>query len=280
MIYYNRERRRENIMNLGMRAHDLQAETIEQLSRKCQLNDIHSIQLALAKTVKDFKYGQFSPAYARKIKKELEENDVSVAVLGCYIDPSNPDKEALNTDLLKFIEQLKYAKFIGADMVGTETGLVRMADREESYKYLLDNLRVLVSQAEKLGVMIGIEGVHCFVINTPEMMRRLMDDLDSPNVCVIFDPINYLNDNNYTEEKAMIKKVFDLLGDKLGAIHLKDYTVVDGKLKDTKIGTGQFDFEYLISMAELYKPQIPFLLEGVAESDLTEVKSFIKSFDK
>ena len=60
-------------MNLGMRAHDLQAETIEQLSRKCQLNDIHSIQLALAKTVKDFKYGQFSPAYARKIKKELEE---------------------------------------------------------------------------------------------------------------------------------------------------------------------------------------------------------------
>ena len=78
----------------------------------------------------------------------------------------------------------------------------------------------------------------------------------------------------------MIKKVFDLLGDKLGAIHLKDYTVVDGKLKGTKIGTGQFDFEYLISMAELYKPQIPFLLEGVAESDLTEVKSFIKSFDK
>ena len=61
-------------MNLGMRAHDLQAETIEQLSRKCQLNDIHSIQLALAKTVKDFKYGQFSPAYARKIKKELEHS--------------------------------------------------------------------------------------------------------------------------------------------------------------------------------------------------------------
>ena len=97
-------------MNLGMRAHDLQSETIEQLSEKCRLNDIHSIQLALTKSVKDFKYGQFSPAYARKIKKELEKNDVSVAVLGCYIDPSNPDKEALNADLLKFIEQLKFAK--------------------------------------------------------------------------------------------------------------------------------------------------------------------------
>ena len=43
-------------MNLGMRAHDLQAETIEQLSRKCQLNDIHSIQLALAMTANGAKW--------------------------------------------------------------------------------------------------------------------------------------------------------------------------------------------------------------------------------
>ena len=267
-------------MNLGMRGHDLKADTIEQLSEKCRQNDIHTIQLAIAKTVKDFKYGQFTPAYARKMKKELDKNDVSVAVLGCYIDPSTPDEEELQRGILSFKEQLKFAKFIGADMVGTETGVPRMGDREKSYQYLLKNLRVLVDEVEKLGVMIGIEGVHLFVINTPEMMRRLMDDLNSPNVCVIFDPINYINSTNYTEEKEIVKKTFELLGDKLAAIHLKDYKVENGEVKGTKIGTGQFDFEYLISMAAQYKPEIPLLLEGVAESDLAEVMSFIKGFDK
>ena len=49
-------------------------------------------------------------------------------------------------------------------MVGTETGVPRIGDREESYQYLLINLRELVAEAEKLGVMIGIDGVHVFVI--------------------------------------------------------------------------------------------------------------------
>ena len=267
-------------MNLGMRGHDLQAESMEQLSEKCRINNIHSIQLAIPKIVKGFKYGQFSPAYARTLKKELDKNDIAVSVLGCYIDPSTPDKAVLEQELLRFKEQLKYAKFIGADMVGTETGVPRVGDREESYQYLLNNLRELVADAEKLGVMIGIEGVHAFVINTPEMMRRLMDDLNSPNVCVIFDPINYLTADNYKEEKEIVRKAFDLLGDKLAVFHLKDYKVENGVLSGVKIGTGNFDFEHLFSLAREYKPEISFLLEEVKEDVLAEVVSFIKGFDK
>ena len=58
-------------------------------------------------------------------------------------------------------------------------------------------MREIVKEAERYNVNIGIEGVHCFVINTPQKMKRLIDDLDSDNVKVIFDPVNYLNINNY-----------------------------------------------------------------------------------
>lgn len=45
-----------------------------------------------------------------------------MAVLGCYINPVNPDEKERQKAVAKFIEHLKYAKVIGADMVGTETG--------------------------------------------------------------------------------------------------------------------------------------------------------------
>lgn len=43
------------------------------------------------------------------IRKKLDENDIHVAVLGCYINPVNPDEKERQKAVAKFIEHLKYA---------------------------------------------------------------------------------------------------------------------------------------------------------------------------
>ena len=58
---------------------------------------------------------------------------------------------------------------------------------------------------------MGIEGVHFHVINTPDKDERLVDDLNSPNVRVIFDPVNYINTANYKIKMEIINTHFDLL---------------------------------------------------------------------
>lgn len=77
---------------------------------------------------------------------------------------------------------------------------------------------------------MGIEGVHFHVINTPTKMKRLVDDLNSPNVRVIFDPVNYINTANYKNQDEIINTHFDLLGEKTKLLHLKDFKLVTVKL--------------------------------------------------
>jgi L-ribulose-5-phosphate 3-epimerase len=77
---------------------------------------------------------------------------------------------------------------------------------------------------------VGIEGVHFHVINTPTKMKRLVDDLNSPNVRVIFDPVNYINTANYKNQDEIINTHFDLLGEKTKLLHLKDFKLVDGEV--------------------------------------------------
>ena len=66
--------------------------------------------------------GHYSPAFAGKIGEELGKRGLHVSVLGCYINPVHPDEAARRREVDRFIERLRYAKDIGADMVGTETG--------------------------------------------------------------------------------------------------------------------------------------------------------------
>ncbi len=270
-------------MNIGMRAHDFPTTSITALSEKCKEYDIKCIQLALAKSMPDIKPGMFSPEFAKYIKAELDKNNVSIGVLGCYINPVDCNEGRLKDSLAYFVENLKYARFLNAGMVGLETGFVGEApdaekdQSEEAYQKLLKNMRYLTDNAEKLGVMIGIEGVSCFVINSLQKMKRIIDDLNSPNILTIFDPINYLNDSNYQNQDKIIEEAFELLGDRMAAIHVKDYDVVDGHIKGVVPGDGRMNFELLISLAEKYKPNIPFLLEGVTEENINKVREMLLS---
>ncbi len=76
--------------------------------------------------------------------------------LYCYINPVNPDEKERQKAVAKFIEHLKYAKVIGADMVGTETGrydagfkVVPYTYTEGCYQLLLKSMREIVSGGEK-----------------------------------------------------------------------------------------------------------------------------------
>ena len=163
-----------------MRCHDICPKTdIDTLFDTVAANHVDQIQLAMGKSIAgySFDYGHYSPGFARMIKKKLDERNIHVAVLGCYINPVNPDEKERQKAVQKFIEHLKYAKVIGADMVGTETGrydadfkVVPYTYTEGCYQLLLKSMREIVSAAEKLGVTVGIEAVHDHTLYCPEIM--------------------------------------------------------------------------------------------------------------
>lgn len=259
-------------MNYGMRCHDICPQgSMDEVFDAVKKNGIDQIQLALGKSISgyDFNYGHYSPGFGRTIGQKLKERNIHVAVLGCYINPTDPDEGKRQAAVRKFIEHLKYAKAIGADMVGTETGrydsdfkVVPYTYTEGCYQLLLKSMREIVAAAEKLGVIVGIEAVHDHTLYCPEMMRRFLEDIDSPNVEAILDPVNLLSAENHKDQDEIIHNAFKLYGDRISMVHVKDFVMKDGQPEFAHVGDGLFHYEPLMELLKKEKPYITMLLEN------------------
>ena len=270
--------------NIGVRGHDIKAEDLPELSGKLKSYGIKTVQLVLKKSCKGFKEGMFSPSFAKSIGKIFSENDIEISVLGCYINPSCTDENKLKAETDYFIESLKYAKYMNAGVVGLETGFVGVEcipennHTEEAYAHLLKTMKYLCSNAEKLGVMIAVEAVSAFVIDTPEKMSRLVNDINSPNIAVIFDLFNLITKDNYKDQREIIDTAFDLLGEKIAAVHLKDFVFDGENSKQCELGKGICEIPYLLSVIAARKPNIPVILEEVKEDILIKSMKLINQY--
>lgn len=260
------------MLSFGMRCHDICPKMpMEELFQEVRANKIHEIQLAFAKSISDYDFsaGHYSARFGRYIASLLEKNEIHVAVLGCYINPIHPIESRRQAEVAKFIEHLKYAKMIGADMVGTETGrldpdmkVTAETFTETAYQRLLKSMREIVSAAEKLGVIVGVEGVFDHTLYSPAMMKRFLDDINSPNVEVILDSVNLIHPEEVECQTEVIDKAFAYYGDRITMLHIKDF-VFDGNNQVFRhVGEGLFQYEPLMKHLKQEKPHITMLLEN------------------
>lgn len=230
------------------------------------------VQLALGKAIDgvDLRPGVLDSEMAAGIAAAFARHGVRIEVLGCYINPIHPDSSSRRKSLDLFKVHLRHARDLGCNIVALESGSLN-ADQsshpdnagEAAYQDLLGSMEELVAEAERCGVVVGIEAVTSHVLSTPERMRRLLDDLPSPHLQVVFDPVNLLSLANCLEQREIMRRSFDLLGDRMAVVHAKDFRIADGDLAACPPGSGMLDYPYLLSWLVGHKPGIAILLEGV-----------------
>ncbi|MCR5293911.1 MAG: sugar phosphate isomerase/epimerase [Lachnospiraceae bacterium] len=282
------------MIEFGMRCHDLcpKGPLLEVLDKVQEANLTH-IQLAFGKSVSDYDFqtGHYSAGFGHYLRKELEARNIHVAVLGCYINPANPDEDARKAAVARFIEHLKYAKRMGADMVGTETGrfskdfkVTPLTRTEECYQTVLKSFREIVHAAEQLGMTVGIEGVFDHTIHSPALMDRLLHDLDSEAVEVIFDAVNLMVPEvefDPAGQEAILSEAFSLYGDRISVLHLKDFVFDGAKQLYRHPGEGHFSYAPLMRFIKEKKPHIIGLLENSSPDRYAGDRAFLKEqFEK
>lgn len=272
-------------MNLGIRAHDIENLPLEELAREISSKGLTSVQLALSKS---FPYmntdlGGLSPGMAHYIGNAFRENHIQIAVLGCYINMIHPDLGERRKALDRFKEYLRFARDFGCSVVGTETGNVNpdIVYTEENFKEqpfleVVKSVTELVEEAEKFGVIVGIEGGINHPVHTPARMKRLLDSVNSNNLQVIFDPVNYLTIENYKNQEAVIEEAFELFGDRIIILHAKDFIIENNCLKTTTVGEGLLNYELVFKWIKANKPYINILLEETKEPYINSSIAYLK----
>ncbi|MBE0338884.1 sugar phosphate isomerase/epimerase family protein [Paenibacillus sp. 23TSA30-6] len=270
--------------NLGIRAHDIENVPLQEAVNIISSKGLTSVQLAVSKSLNDIntKLGSFSPGIAHYISSIFRKKDVQIAVLGCYINMIHPDPSQRRKELDRFKEHIRFARDFGCSIVGTESGNVNpeIVYTEENFSEkpfldVVENVRELVAEAEKFGVIVGIEGGINHPIHTPERMRRLLDSVPSNNLQVIFDPANFISLNNYQNQESVFQEAFDLFGDRIVIMHAKDLIIEDNGIKFVPVGKGILNYNFLLKLLKDKKPYINILLEETKEQDIDKSVAYI-----
>lgn len=272
-------------MRIGIRAHDVEYAPLDQLIPNIRKQGFHCMHIALSKSIKEFKPGveTMTPGLACYIKELCRENKIDIAVLGCYLNLCNPNPQQHAEIVEKYKAHIRFASVLGCGVVGTETGAVN-----EEYKYepanhsqealelFIKNVRPVVEYAEKMGVIFAIEPVYKHIVCNVERARKVLDAIDSPNLQIIFDPVNLLSVDNYSRQDEIINQAFDLLGKDIAVVHCKDFVEENKELKSIAAGTGGLNYPLLLKKIKEHKPYVHVTLENTVPSNAVATREFME----
>ncbi|MBS4211652.1 sugar phosphate isomerase/epimerase family protein [Neobacillus rhizophilus] len=266
-------------MNLGIRAHDIEANSLEELVTKIADKGLSCAQLALSKSL-PFLYpelGSLSPGLARHAGRAFSARGIQLAFLGCYFNMIHPDLTERKKGLARFKEHIRFARDFGCSIVGTETGNVNAEIvytkenfKEKPFMEVVETVSELVKEAEKFGVIVGVEAGVNHPVYSVQTLKRLLDMIDSHNLQIIFDPVNLLTIDNYLQQDEIFEEAFALLGDRIVIFHAKDFIIEGNSLKQVPVGQGLLHYDKLFNLLKLKKLYINILIEGTKEPFIDE----------
>lgn len=277
------------MFQLTVRGHDLKNYgSPEELAQKIAAQNIHNIQFALNKSFPQWaEPEQLSPGLGRFFKRVFGQSHVQVALLSCYCNLIHPDLEKREAILSRFETYLAHAKYFDAAMVASETGSVlpNMGYTEENFSDavfddLVQVIKRLVQVAKRHQVMLGIEAGLNHPLSSIDRIQELLERVPSDYLGIIFDPTNLITAKNYQEQVALTREAFSRFGDAIVCLHLKDYQVIDGKIKVVPLGEGMIDYQQLLAITAEYKPYCYVVLEGTTEDAMQPAISLIEALKK
>lgn len=261
------------MLQLGLRLHDAEKLPIEQLLPLVRSKGYTCTHLALSKLFPDLPCTPtaLTPGYAHYLKHEFEKAGLDIAVLGNYLNLLNPDEAYLKNAYEMYCAHIRFASLLGCGMVGTETGAPNREYKfcpecrdEKTLSLFIERLKPVVRYAEQFGVIMAIEPVARHSVWDPKSCRRVLDEIGSPNLQVLFDPVNMLDLDNVDRREELFAEAIELLGPDMAMIHLKDFVHWDGGygLKSVGAGTGEMDYTQIMRYIKKEKPFIYATLEN------------------
>jgi sugar phosphate isomerase/epimerase len=268
-------------MTVGVLAHLFGKQPYKQLAEQVGSYGMEHVQLALWKALSDYDFskpGKLSPGLVKEIRREFNKNNVSISVLACYVNLFDRDIPKRIENLKRFKELLQYAPLFGAPIVAVEVGKVSNEEyTEQDWITLKASLAELVDEAEKWGVIIGIEPANEHLIGTAISLKRLLDELPSSHFGVVLDPGNLLTSENFHKQDQVIQEAFTLLGDRIVACHAKDRIIDEkGDIQTVTPGKGNMNYELYFKLLNEYKPKCEIILEHTKPEHMLETKEFIE----
>ena len=131
-----------------------------------------------------------------------------------------------------------------------------------SRRALARSLSDLSERAEQAGTVLVIEGYQGSVLESPQVMRDVIDEVGSPALGANLDYVNFLTPPTAARFPEALAAMVATLGSHLRSIHVKDARVwprLSSHVEECAAGTGVLDLALVIELAR--SARVPALVE-------------------
>jgi sugar phosphate isomerase/epimerase len=227
-------------------------------------------------------------AQCRRVRSILEAHGLTLYQMKAYREPYIHFDEAIRAEAVRRLRAaIRQAAWLGAHMVEVGPGSFNPRGawfphpdnwNPRAQEQLIKSLREAAPAAEDAGVVLSLEGHQLVTLRSAEVMRDVVDAVDSPAVRCHFDPVNWITLETVYASGAAIDRWVDLLGRRIVSAHAKDVVVEDRlvvHLSERPAGQGLLDYRTFLRRMHGLDPNIPVIVEGATSEQLPAVKAFL-----
>ena len=222
------------------------------------------------------------PALAESIGDAAAERDLTLAGLSGTFNMIHPDVSVRETGLRRLNVLADACDALGTDVITLCTGTRdpndkwrRHPDNDTSaaWRDLCASMERALEIAEMHDVMLAFEPEHANVINSAQKGVRLIEEMGSAHLKVIFDPANLFETAEPDERRRRVEEGLDLLGEHVIMAHAKDRHA-DGTF--CPAGHGVLDYDHFLQHLHAADIDAPLILHGLDESEVPDCLSFLR----
>ncbi len=211
--------------------------------------------------------------------KAAKENKICLAEVGVWRTPYHPDAALAAEAREACLEQFRLAEYIQAECCVNIAGAAG-DDWDGCYaehytqEYYDRNVRFIQELCDKVNpkyTCYSLEPMPWMVPDSPEQYLQFIKDVDRAGFGVHMDAINWVNTPYvYVHKEEMIDRAFDLLGDQIRSIHIKDCVLDPGNtvaIREVPMGEGTFPLAHYMKRIELLGKDVPVLVEHLPDME-------------
>lgn len=213
----------------------------------------------------------------QRVRVAHKARNLSMAALSGTFNIIDPENARLEANMRRFEALAAATAFLGAGVITLCTGTCDSDDlwrhhpgnsTVRAWHAMLQSLARLTRIAERAGVIIAIEPEPSNVVNSAQKARRALDMINSPNLKIVFDAANLLENVPENARHSVLEESLQLLARDTAIIHVKELNVREA----TGDRLGGFDYlPQLLRCITNLGYDTPLIVHGVAETRATAV---------
>jgi len=269
-------------VELGVFSRTYQPVGIDKIFAQIAHDGFQTIQFNFSSTGLSSLPKDYPEAIVKGVMASAAQSGLTICALSGTYNMAHPEVARRQAGRVGFTNVVRAAQVMHVPLVTLCTG---SRDATDMWKAHPDNgspaawvalrgeLDFALELADRHGIALGVEPEPGNVVGNAKDARRLLDEIEMPQLKIVMDAANLLPPESRTQQREVIAEAVNLLGADLALVHTKDVSPTG---EAVAAGRGVVDFHNFLKGILSTGYRGPLVSHNFPEKDAAYVSGFLR----